>query len=567
MSGASSGVGSGLRPLRTRRPFTPREPQRTLFTERARKKDPRPPSAFDGVGSGLRPLRTRRPFTPREPQRTLFTERARKKDPRPPSAFDLKHLSLSESGEDAYLADVLGAVVDPLDEHTLNGILNADAKNAKKKPPLRNQPRSVQERSGDGWSNFPKLPHLSGHSKPLHKRNTTGQAAEDSKEDGLSQAISVIRPLGSTDDENTSTGEISTSKSLSPDSKSKRKHYSSGRSLSYDVSPTSLGNIGVKHLAVQLPNTTPGQYENMTVLELSEALSQRTIDVNRTVSLLEILQSILEKNTPGNSLRELVLRALYTHVDSEDERVLVAIARAMLTMRVTGPHLAAACKLVFKIARNDKNDHFFHNTNLLGNGRSLSYDVSSTSLGNIGVKHLAVQLPNTTPGQYENMTILELSEALSQRTSDVNRTISLLEILQSILEKNTPGNSLRELVLRALYTHVDSEDERVLVAIARVMLTMRVTGPHLAAACKLVFKIARNDKNDHFFHNTNLLELLVEGCGRADPVSEGECCVYGAGALRFLALDPALCALAHRAGAVHLAALHLKILNTAVRLD
>ncbi|XP_037302592.1 armadillo repeat-containing protein 2-like [Manduca sexta] len=376
-----------------------------------------------GVGSGLRPLRTRRPFTPREPQRTLFTERARKKDPRPPSAFDLKHLSLSESGEDAYLADVLGAVVDPLDEHTLNGILNADAKNAKKKPTLHNQPRSVQERSGDGWSNFPKLPHLSGHSKPLHKRNTTGQAAEDSKEDGLSQAISVIRPLGSTDDENTSTGEISTSKSLSPDSKSKRKHYSSGRSLSYDVSSTSLGNIGVKHLAVQLPNTTPGQYENMTVLELSEALSQRTIDVNRTVSLLEILQSILEKNTPGNSLRELVLRALYTHVDSEDERVLVAIARAMLTMRVTGPHLAAACKLVFKIARNDK--------------------------------------------------------------------------------------------------------------------------------------------NDHFFHNTNLLELLVEGCGRADPVSEGECCVYGAGALRFLALDPALCALAHRAGVVHLAALHLKILNTA----
>lgn len=35
-------------------------------------------------------------------------------------------------------------------------------------------------------------------------------------------------------------------------------------------------------------------------------------------------------------------------------------------MRVTGKHLAAACKLVFKIARNDKNDHFFRNSNLLG---------------------------------------------------------------------------------------------------------------------------------------------------------------------------------------------------------
>lgn len=60
-------------------------------------------------------------------------------------------------------------------------------------------------------------------------------------------------------------------------------------------------------------------------------------------------------------------------------------------------------------------------------------------------------------------------------------------------------------------------------------------------------------------------ELLVEGCGRADPLAEGECCVYGAGALRFLALEPRLGARAARAGALHLAALHLKILNTAVR--
>lgn len=60
------------------------------------------------------------------------------------------------------------------------------------------------------------------------------------------------------------------------------------------------------------------------------------------------------------------------------------------------------------------------------------------------------------------------------------------------------------------------------------------------------------------------VELLVEGCGRVEPVSEGECCVYGAGALRVLALEPGLRARATRHGAVHLAALHLKLLNTAV---
>lgn len=59
-------------------------------------------------------------------------------------------------------------------------------------------------------------------------------------------------------------------------------------------------------------------------------------------------------------------------------------------------------------------------------------------------------------------------------------------------------------------------------------------------------------------------ELLVEGCGRAEPVSEAGCCVYGCAALRVLALEPALCARAVAAGAAHLAALHLKILNNAV---
>ncbi|XP_049879021.1 armadillo repeat-containing protein 2 [Pectinophora gossypiella] len=371
-------------------------------------------------GGALRPLRTRRPFTPREPQRTLFAERTRKKEPRPPSAFDLKYLSLAESGEDV---ERLAA---GLAESPLNGVLAPEPhrEHVKKKPPIRNQPRSVQERSGDGWSGFTKLPHLNGRSKPLHRRNTTGPhpVEEPKPEYELSQAISITRPLGSHGDDLSKPVDVQ--KSASPDrGSSKRKQFAAGKSVSCDASTGSFGDIAVRHLAVQLPNTSIPDYDNMSVLELAEALSQRTRDSDRTVYLMEALQSVLVKSSPANSLRDMVLRALYMHIDSEDERVLVAIARALLTMRVTGNHLAAACKLVFKIARNDK--------------------------------------------------------------------------------------------------------------------------------------------NDHYFRNTDLLDLLVEGCGRADPLTEGECCVYGAGALRFLALDPRLCALAHRAGALHLAALHLKILNNA----
>ncbi|XP_063368797.1 armadillo repeat-containing protein 2 [Cydia amplana] len=369
-------------------------------------------SSSAGSGGALRPLRTRRPFTPREPQRVLFGERARR-DPRPPSAFDLKHLSLCESSEDARV------------EEEINHALYLETQNTRKKA-ARQPAHQSTEKAVEGWSAFPKLPHLSGKSKPLHRRNTTGQTTPDgSKSDvDLANIISITRPLGRESAGDDFCTELN-SKSLSPDPGIRRKHFATTKSQSYDVGGGyPLGSIPVKHLAVQLPNTST----------------------------------------------------------SED---------------------------------------------------------------------------------LENMTVLELAEALSQRSRDVERTVLLMEALQNCLEKSMPATSLRDMALRSFYTHIDSDDERVLVAIARAMLTMRVTGAHLAAACKLVFKIARNDKNDHFFRNTNLLELLVEGCGRADPLSEGECCVYGAGALRFLALEPRLCALAHSAGALHLASLHLKILNSA----
>ncbi|KAJ8711393.1 hypothetical protein PYW07_008635 [Mythimna separata] len=381
-------------------------------------------SGAGGVPGGLRPLRTRRPYTPREPQRSLFTD-ASKKEPRPPSSYDLKFLSLSESSEETLSA--MDARIAHMDEETLNEML-ADTHNTRRKPVLRKETRAGAP--GD-WGGFTKLPHLSGRSKPLHRRNTTGQVhPEDPKaETNLGQAILVTRPLGDVEGNyfGSPTLAENLTKSLTPEVATKRKQFASTKAASCDASS---GGGGVR--------------------------------------------------------------------------------------------------------RSD-----------------------------IDVKHLAVQLPNTSGDSLEHMTTLELSEALSQRSRDTQRTLLLLDAVIVTVQTSPPSGSLREMLLRSLYAHADSDDERVLVAVARAMLTMRVTGAHLAAACKLVFKIAQNNKNDHFFRNTNLLELLVEGCGRAEPVSESACCVYGCAALRVLALEPGLAARAHRAGAAHLAALHLKILNNA----
>ncbi|XP_061382341.1 armadillo repeat-containing protein 2 isoform X4 [Danaus plexippus] len=267
-------------------------------------------------GLGLRPLRTRRPFTPREPQRTLLSD-TRRVDTRPTSGFDLKYQTVQESSEDAFMNYQVSE-----QEHVSNGVPFGENQQQRKK--TLKSTKSIK--GADAWSGFPKLPHLSGKSKPLHRRNTIGQ------------------------NDVCSTDSSSRSKTLGE------------KSVSYDEG--TLGEVSVRHLDVQLLVTSEDCH-NMTALEISEALTQKNQSVDRVLFLLDALQKTVEETSPGDSLRELVLRALLSRTRDDSERVLVKVARVMLTMRVTGAYLTAASKLVFKIASNDKNDSVFKNGNLL----------------------------------------------------------------------------------------------------------------------------------------------------------------------------------------------------------
>lgn len=135
-------------------------------------------------------------------------------------------------------------------------------------------------------------------------------------------------------------------------------------------------------------------------------------------------------------------------------------------------------------------------------------------------------------------------------------------------------------------------------------LQLCVTGSNLTGACKLVFKVARNERNDSLFVNSDVpgefeapplsilklnsirkfsgfSELLIEGIGRASPIEDPEACIYGYGAVRFLtnaivsssgsngnAADrkkhKTLGRRLARHGVVPLMVLHLQIVNEAV---
>lgn len=94
--------------------------------------------------------------------------------------------------------------------------------------------------------------------------------------------------------------------------------------------------------------------------------------------------------------------------------------------------------------------------------------------------------------------------------------------------KATKG-SWKGAILGALYGLVECQSPKILLAVARVVLGLGVTGSNLTGACKLVFKVTRNEVNDSLFIDSDVPELLVEALGKVTPTADGdpEAAIYG----------------------------------------
>ncbi|XP_055621594.1 armadillo repeat-containing protein 2 isoform X2 [Toxorhynchites rutilus septentrionalis] len=186
--------------------------------------------------------------------------------------------------------------------------------------------------------------------------------------------------------------------------------------------------------------------------------------------------------------------------------------------------------------------------------------------------------------QSTNESLLEMLKAHAGIKECSDETVGHINGILGELYMRVKGSkgSWRGAVLGALYGLVEANSAKILLSVARVVLALNVTGSNLAGACKLVFKIARNENNDTLFADSDVPELLVDGLGRASPADEPEACIYGYGAIRFLASSAASVSqkgksenspreystrhksLAYRLtthGLIQLMILHLKMLN------
>ncbi|GAB0088124.1 Armadillo repeat-containing protein 2 [Sergentomyia squamirostris] len=202
---------------------------------------------------------------------------------------------------------------------------------------------------------------------------------------------------------------------------------------------------------------------------------------------------------------------------------------------------------------------------------------------NVGVRGIKLNRTNDLLTQSSTESLLDMLKAHAGIKECTEESVQHITGILTELYSRVKGarGGWRGAVLTALYGLVECTSPRVLLAVARVVLALRVTGSNLTGACKLIFKVARNESNDNLFIDCDVAELLIEGLGRASPLDEPEACIYGYGAVRFLASSnmPSSVAvkslkkdimthryksLAYRLarhGAIDLMVLHLQMLN------
>ncbi|XP_063697135.1 armadillo repeat-containing protein 2 [Culicoides brevitarsis] len=90
-------------------------------------------------------------------------------------------------------------------------------------------------------------------------------------------------------------------------------------------------------------------------------------------------------------------------------------------------------------------------------------------------------------------------------------------------------------LLNYLFVMSESDSPEILTNIAEIMLLLAHNGKNVSGACKIIYKLSKNNANDKILVESDLPELFLEkGIARINPIEEVESIVYGYGALRFL---------------------------------
>lgn len=296
-------------------------------------------------------LSTKRPFTPRDEKRTLFGEGSdRNPDARPASIYSIgpRHFEGVES------RPVSGTRLSPI-SHPPNLPSDLESKLLSPKPP----PEESKPPRGKGSRLHPKLMTASyvddrneeAANRPSALKNPTKHSNSLSRSyssvDQIQECEKVLSPL-----------ECSGS-SIPCVSQTDRSSSKSSEQI--------INNCG-KQKSSSCPDADAELLENQFFEEhlhpLLESLAflkeQKSAD--QMLIVAENLFSLLEsENLLGRKCRHrsIILKAVFKLLDYDHPAVLLSLSQLILSFQVTGKNLLNACKLVFKVSKNEQNDPLF----------------------------------------------------------------------------------------------------------------------------------------------------------------------------------------------------------------
>ncbi|KAK7907755.1 hypothetical protein WMY93_016367 [Mugilogobius chulae] len=123
------------------------------------------------------------------------------------------------------------------------------------------------------------------------------------------------------------------------------------------------------------------------------------------------------------------------------------------------------------------------------------------------------------------------SEVVDDALCDLCERLYNAMATADILGRRCKGRSR---ILRTLFRLIDCNSARLNFHIAKICLQLCVSGNNLLNICKLVFKLSRSESNDDLFHDSPVLDSLLDILSTEDVSSIGEVLVYCVGTLKFL---------------------------------
>ncbi|NXP26364.1 ARMC2 protein, partial [Scytalopus superciliaris] len=132
--------------------------------------------------------------------------------------------------------------------------------------------------------------------------------------------------------------------------------------------------------------------------------------------------------------------------------------------------------------------------------------------------------------------IVPILHELKKKDNIENLCLACTKLYQALNEGNMLGRRFkrRRELLKTLYKLVDIDSDPLCLKLAKIILAMKVEGKNLLSACKLAFKICRNEKNDYIVQNDSLLGCLLEVLRNEDLQKNNEALLYCMGAIKFM---------------------------------